>query len=552
MRFKNRVRWISKGLAALALCGVASAADALTTNSPSFRIPFAVEATDSYAATGTAILFASKDGGPLEQIQRVNAQSGGFQFLAPTDGRYAFAVRMTDPSGRIAGDAGQLVPELEVVVDTTPPVLEFQLAETGSGEMSITWRCNETAVAPESLRLEHAEGTDGRWLPVQATSAASGQTAIHSRPGNSVFVRGFITDLAGNRGGGSGQIVLTAAPDSQTVAQTNAGSGQPSPPGLSIPGATNNGPEIDASQQTPATQFAPQIAASQQMLGANPFQNPASQMQPTSAPRRSTQTANPGGFSSAVSSQYPVAAQIPAPVTQSYPAGFSGYSTVDSASAGGSAQGISGGQIVNNRVFDIAYEVQDVGPSGVSAVQLFVTENNGQEWFRYGDDVDLRSPFQVDTRGEGTFGFAVRVRNGLGFTDMPPQPGQIPSVVVTVDQTPPVASLSQPQIIVQGEGKIRLNWNVTDSHPSPAAVRLEYAVSSSGPWTPIFDWQVDQHNFEMPIQPGMPNTLHFRLLARDAAGNVATAQTPQPVLIDQHRPTVRLLSIQPVSATRGY
>jgi hypothetical protein len=60
-------------------------------------------------------------------------------------------------------------------------------------------------------------------------------------------------------------------------------------------------------------------------------------------------------------------------------------------------------QLVNTHVFDVDYQVEDVGPSGVSAVELFVTENGGQQWFRYGNDTDLRSPFQVDAQGEGTF-----------------------------------------------------------------------------------------------------------------------------------------------------
>ncbi len=81
---------------------------------------------------------------------------------------------------------------------------------------------------------------------------------------------------------------------------------------------------------------------------------------------------------------------------------------------------------MNNRVFEIDYTVEDVGPSGVGAVDLFVTEDGGQQWFRYGSDSDLKSPFQVDSMGEGTFGFAVRVRNGLGISDPPPQPGNCP------------------------------------------------------------------------------------------------------------------------------
>ena len=532
MRLMKRFKRVTRGIAALALISAASAADPLTTNTPSFRIPFAVDASSTEKA-GTAILFAGKDGGKLEVLQRVDARAGGFEFTAPSDGEYSFAVRMTNAAGELLGGSDPVDPELIVVVDQTPPTLNFQLAEAAPGEVTVSWKCSEAQVAPESLRLEYAEGSDGRWMPLEATSGATGQATIRSAPGNSVSVRAMITDLAGNRGSGSGQIVLAARTYQNAdnpPAYRNGGDSN----GLVVPGARQN-----------------------QALGANPFVNPVT-------PQPATQ---PGAYYAATAPvqrgtqtddyQQPVR-HAPHLVAQSqpYPTNYGHYSAASyapaTAPATAAATATSGGQIVNNRIFEINYEVQDVGPSGVSTVKLFVTEDSGQSWFSYGDDVDMRSPFQVDTRGEGTFGFAVRVRNGLGFADPPPQPGERPAIVVTVDQTPPVANFPQPEIIANGQGRVRLKWNTADSNPSAAPVRLEYAVSSSGPWTPVFDWQPDQGGYEMSIQAGMPNTVHYRLLVRDAAGNIATAQPPHPLMIDQHRPTVRLLSIQPVSASRGY
>jgi len=570
------------GLAALAFTSSAFAGDPLTTNTTSFRIPFAVESSNGDAATGTAILFWSRDGVPFEQLQRVSADQRGFQFSAPADGRYAFAVRVTDASGQVAGDAEPLTPELEVVVDTTPPVLQLQLAEAAPGEVSVSWKCSEDSVTPGSLRLEYAEGSDGRWMPLDAGAQAAGQTSVRSSPGSSISVRGFITDLAGNQGGGSGQIVLNAATGQRQSPNTN--------PSNSLPGNT-----LDTSQAIGASPFpafgnesAAVPATASAPLANNDSNNANNTMvieANSAAPRRSLPgrripAPNGSGFGIPGTSQpaplyvnhAAVSPQPPAPARQlqQQPVPRQSYQTFNAApvphrplqNGGLTAAGFStysqsvpavhGGQIVNNRVFDIAYEVQDVGPSGVSAVQLFVTENNGQEWFRYGDDGDMRSPFQVDTRGEGTFGFEVRVRNGLGFSDPPPQPGDLPSIVVTVDQTPPATELAPPKVVASGQGHIRLEWRVADSNLSSTPVRLEQAVSASGPWTPVFDWQVDRRSFEMPIQPGMPNAVHFRLLAKDEAGNVGVAQTPHPVLIDQQRPTARLLSIQAVSNTRGF
>jgi len=212
--------------------------------------------------------------------------------------------------------------------------------------------------------------------------------------------------------------------------------------------------------------------------------------------------------------------------------------------------GQPGALLVAGSLFNVDYAVEDVGPSGVSAVELFITENGGQQWFEYGNDSDLQSPMLVDVQSDGTYGFAIRIRNGVGFIDPPPQPGEQPEIVVTVDQTAPTTQLAVPQVIVQGNALVHLEWHVQDA--AQAMVRLEWATTGSGPWTPVFDWQRDPGRFEWAIQPNSPHSVHFRLLARDAVGNVGSAQTSQPVLIDLKRPKGRMLGVQPASRGIGY
>ncbi|MFN5285928.1 MAG: hypothetical protein ACK5KS_14005, partial [Planctomyces sp.] len=202
--------------------------------------------------------------------------------------------------------------------------------------------------------------------------------------------------------------------------------------------------------------------------------------------------------------------------------------------------------MVSNRIFDIEYQVDDVGPSGISAVDLFVTEDNGRQWFRYGTDADRKSPFSVDAMAEGTFGFAVRVRNGVGVSEIPPQPGDPPEIVITVDQTAPAIEMAQPDVRSEGQGSVRFAWRIREAHPAQNSVRLEYAAAAAGPWTPVFDWQPNRNSYEMAIRPGMPPAVYFRLTARDQAGNLSAAQTPQPVIVDLKKPTARLIRVQPV------
>lgn len=597
MMLKRMLRWLGQGCAAAAVMAAASGGDPLLTNTTSFRIPFAVDGAND-SVVGNAVLFAGFNGGPLELVKTVPASQGGFEFQAATDGRYAFAVRMTDASGAVVSEGETIAPELEVVVDRLAPELNIQLTEIGNGRLNVSWTSSEQSITPDSLSLEYAEGSDGRWKPIETSPGAFGQTTISVQPGTSVEVRGSISDLAGNQGQGAAQAVMSQASPTSLPA---------SPPALAIPDggrpvgpspfaqhATPAGPTSNNAASAPVTGFhppAPQLPAAttpgmtgQNIAGANtmtPYPNTAPQAPPMGpatafgqdgpliqpgpggyaasmgiqpAPGTGTGGATAGNYaggasawpgSNAVSAAAPQTAMAPAgPFTQAPLSGYGGnYSQFASATSSASAAR----QIVNHPVFEIDYQVDDVGPSGVSAVELFVTENNGRNWYRYGNDVDLRSPIEVDTRGEGTFGFAVRARNGLGFSQPAPQPGELPGIVVTVDRTAPRVEFSRPQVVVAGGGRIRLAWRISDTNPSTTPVRLEYSTSQSGPWTPVFDWQMDQGGYEMPIQSGMPPVLHFRLLARDTAGNVTASQTNQPVIVDQRRPTARLLRVQPVS-----
>lgn len=473
--------------------------EAVVTNVGRFEIPFEVEAEAGKPVEGFAVLFGSKDGGVnWDQLQSVPASQQAFIFNAPRDGHYAFAIRVTDALGNLPPQAMQgAIPELEVVVDTVAPQLRLDLFDSGPGKVLINWSCTDPSADPSSLAIEVLNAGDGRWKPAQFQAAASGQTMITAAAGSAISVRAVISDTAGNQAQASAQHVSRGG--------SQGGIAHGAPPAVS-----------------PAAPGAP--------LGPNPFFN---------APPGS-----PVGETGAV-----VSAQVPAdPVyPQMLPAPPVSGMAPDTTFTNPVSESSSEPQILNSTIFDVDYEVRDIGPSGVSSVELFVTEDGGQQWFRYGNDADLKSPVQVDTRGEGTFGFAVRVRNGLGFADPPPQPGQAPEIVVTVDTTAPAIEFAQPALRADGLGTIQLIWRVADAHASLTPVRLEQATTPAGPWTPVFDWQADRGGFQWAVRTGTPPALYFRVLARDAAGNVSASQTPQPVMVDTRKPVGRLLRVQAAS-----
>jgi hypothetical protein len=540
-------------LLASALATTTMAAEPLLTNTTSFRIPFTVDSNGAGDAAGYAVLFGARDDGPMQQMQRVPISAGGFQFSAAADGRWQFAIRMTDPAGNPDESAGPLKPELEVVVDTAAPTIQLEVVDAGDGRVDVKWRVKEK-FTPGSFNLKYAEGADGRWKSLSVPPSEFGQTTIRSRPGTSVAVSVQLADRAGNTGIVSREIVLADAPAAPQLRSPRNlrlswdgldGKQLGAAPSSRVGAPVGPSPFPQVPSQTPP-KFSQQMAAPP-VFGVVP---PVSAAPGLPAPN----TAGPLALSKPQTPiSYPQVAVGESPVV-AHPASSwqvtAQQSVVPSPALPNTVPGHPVSQLVADSVFNVAYAIEDVGPSGLSSVEMFLTEDDGQHWFRYGNDTDMQSPMQVDVRGEGTFGFAIRVRNGVGFIDPPPQPGERPEIVVTVDRTAPVVELAMPQVRVNGNAAVSLGWNVRDGQQT--AVRLEWSSSASGPWVPVFDWQADRGHYEWPVSANMPHTMQFRLLARDAAGNIGSAQTSQPVLIDMKRPRARMLGVQSAVQNIGY
>ncbi|MFV0444072.1 MAG: hypothetical protein ACK5Q5_10925, partial [Planctomycetaceae bacterium] len=200
---------------------------------------------------------------------------------------------------------------------------------------------------------------------------------------------------------------------------------------------------------------------------------------------------------------------------------------------------------VNSRSFRIDYEVEDVGPSGVGSVELYISEDGGIRWFHYGTDPDRESPFEVVVPRDGKYGFAIRVRNGLGGVADPPQPNEGPEIAIVVDQTPPTTRLMPlQQTVTGGACQIRISWFTQDDRLHDQPIALFHSNSREGPWEPITGWIPNQGRYQWTVSTLASRNVYIRLESRDAAGNIATCVSEQPLLIDTSRPTARILDIQ--------
>ena len=536
-------------------------APALHTSRTAFRIPFQHDAREVARLGAREIrLFVSRDRGrQWFHMQSVEPQTGRFDFRAEADGEYWFAVRTVDHQGQLH-PGGELQPGLAVVVDTRKPVLRIDVAQLAPGRVSLSWTAVDDNIDPRSVRLEFSQSGIPEWQPVAVRSTASHQTSWTVPAGGTVAVHGWARDLAGNETFSQAQAQIAPA------AAYNASSGpEPVGPDVLDSGATEptglpgplTGPVFPGATPSPSPVTpSPVSPVPQPGLDPNGFQLPPQSNIPS--PPVDNGTGVPGPLNSNRAGLSPNGPFGP-PATQ--PPATSDSTQWRDAFAqalpgtSGSAPrfppaGNSGHRKVKSHFFQIDYEVNDIGPSGVASVELFVTQNDGEKWYRYGVDEDRRSPFDVEVPDDGIYGFAMRVVSGAGLTDPPPQPGQKPDIVIEVDAAPPVVQLFP---LKQGQGahsnRILITWEAEDYKLAERPIALSWSSDPKGPWKLITDWLPNTGEYVWTVPRGIPPRLYLRVVARDAVGNMARVDTPQPVLVDLARPSARIVNVE--SADRG-
>jgi hypothetical protein len=142
-------------------------------------------------------------------------------------------------------------------------------------------------------------------------------------------------------------------------------------------------------------------------------------------------------------------------------------------------------RMVNTKHISLNYEIKDVGPSGVSAVELWYTQD-GKRWEKSDTISKPRPPFVVDLKDEGLYGFTLLARNGVGLGKRPPSSGEQPQVWVEVDVTKPVVKLLDIQPGLIGDSQhLSICWKATDTNLGQRPITLSYAEQVAGPWSVI-------------------------------------------------------------------
>lgn len=199
-------------------------------------------------------------------------------------------------------------------------------------------------------------------------------------------------------------------------------------------------------------------------------------------------------------------------------------------------------RLVNTKRITLNFEIKDVGPSGLSTVELWYTQDC-KDWKKY-DAPTQAQAYVIEVDEEGMYGFTLVARSGLGLGKEPPAPGDQPAVWVIVDLTRPDVQLTEVTPPTSARNQtVTIGWKATDKNLGRGAINLAYAEKEDGPWKPIASNVENTGKYVWQVPQGLPRFL-VRVEAADLAGNVARVQSSRPILLDNSRPEVLITNVE--------
>jgi len=205
----------------------------------------------------------------------------------------------------------------------------------------------------------------------------------------------------------------------------------------------------------------------------------------------------------------------------------------------------------DSRRFSLEYELEAVGANGAEAIELWGTTDGAKSWQHWGNDPDLVSPFDIETKEEGVFGFRIVVLGRNGLATPRPLAGETPDIAVTVDTTRPVVRITGAQYGVGDRiGSLVIQYECSDKYLAQRPITLAFSDSPEGPWTTIAAGLQNHGEYVWPADPHLPRRLYLRIDATDRAGNVGSYVLDQPIDTQGLAPRARIRGFQTLSHSR--
>lgn len=573
-----------------------------------FSIPFKIDQpAPAGASPRTVQLHVSEDQGQTWRVaEKTEPTAGRFSFRTERDGEFWFFVRTLDERGELQ-PVGPPTPELRVIVDTLAPRLKLEQQIGSGGEITATWQILDQNLKADTFQLEFQPIGATSWEIVNTPrDHRPGQRVVDGQvtwwPGAStgkVRLRAGVMDLAGNPAMNQLDVDLDRRPAAAIVAVPAPQDRLTANRSTHPPESAGAPPPADrtATRPSQASRWNPDYSAREpfrpeswddgraEPMVARPAAGTTAGAEEVPAPVP-VETIPPGELADRVPASprrgQPVSTgnnevgrsysdQRPSDQTawdeaETLPPAGRDWDAHPNAGQLGDPRGsdavsptasgelpLPAGQtpkFVNSLRFELEYDVESVGPAGIGRVELWGTKDGGRTWETFGIDPDNRSPFVITVEDEGTYGFQIVVESGTGLGGLPPKSGDAAEIWVRVDLTAPVVNLIA---IDQGAedraGELVIRWEATDALLGARPVSLAFRDARGGEWATFASGLQNTGRHLWQIDRRVPEQIYLRVEVRDAAGNVAVADSFEPISLDRVRPQGRIRDVRPARET---
>jgi hypothetical protein len=207
--------------------------------------------------------------------------------------------------------------------------------------------------------------------------------------------------------------------------------------------------------------------------------------------------------------------------------------------------GASAIRFVNTNRISFNFKIEDVGTSGVSAVELWYTEDQGRSWRKHPEVLGNQPPYVVTVEGEKLYGFTLIAKSGVGKGEEPPRKGDPPQVYVQVDKTKPEVRLESAKVAGAYEGNtLSIAWSARDQFMRPQPITISYCERLGDEWKPIARDIENTGKYVWKLPSDVPPRMYVRVEAIDRAGNIGSDETKEEVIVDLKVPRVINIGVE--------
>jgi len=520
------------------------------TKNTSFHLPIKMTPT-MRADTREICLYVKQGPNDWVRVETAPPTATHFTPKVSREGEYWFTLVTISKSGRATPpEVAKAPPGLRVVVDVTDPVIDVQPSAAADGEFSL--RCNVLDPNFDPATLKAVSKTDKGDRPLETVPGMSGTFRVRS--GDISFpVRVTAADRAGNVASKDVNIrdivvatMKTGAEDRVETASHKIATPPPirsapaTLPPTVLPASPVPPPGLVEVTAPPRTELTPAIPGAAGSSLPPTVTLPPSVTPPTVTPPATTTplTSVPPPYTPVTPPTMPLTAGPGIPDTGPTGAPTTTPTRTPVAFAGGKMPR----QILNTPQVSIDYRIDQVGPSGVGKVDVYLTADQGQNWKKVKEDMDRRTPVEVELPGEGVFGLKIVITNGNGFGGAPPVRGEQPTCWVEVDSTSPYVVL-QPITPITQNGHLEIRWTATDANLTTDPVSLYFRTRPEGPWQAIVRNLENKGTYRWAFPRDMGGQFWVKTEVVDQAGNIARSETPTPIVLDMSEPRASVLGI---------